>query len=74
MKQLLEEKQNITFRNGVLDLSALGDNIVVVEPLLFFDEVIGRATVFPSDLLRRHLDLGDQHILHERESHPHYSR
>lgn len=60
----------LTFRDGVLNLSALGDDAVVVDALLLFEEVVAVAAVLLGASavgLRREPDLGDEQPLEEGE-------
>jgi hypothetical protein len=68
----------LTFGDGILDLGALDDDVVVVEPFLLLDEVVAGVALDGSAVVRPSLGgephLGHQHPLHHRERDAHGRR
>lgn len=69
MRDLRARKR--TFRDCVLDLGALHNDVVIVEALLLLDQIVGVSSVLVAVVrrraLRRELDAADEEPLDERE-------
>lgn len=68
-------KEQFTFRDGALNFGAFDDNVVVIKPFLFFNEIVSAAILASAGAGAvprrvsggRQLDVGDEDPLNQRE-------